>query len=392
MMTVANKLPAPDTVAQLHSEQLLTLIQQRIAKAGGKISFADYMQLCLYAPGLGYYSAGSHKLGEKGDFTTAPEISTLFSRTLAQHVNDVFRQLEQVDILEFGAGSGKMAADILTELAGLQALPDHYYIIETSADLRQKQQQTINSTIPRLADKVVWLDSLPQNFVGVVLANEVCDAMPVHCLHFKDGNVTERYIESLGSRLGWCEGELSQPRLNHHATEIRSLIGNDGAYITEVNLAAEAWLASLADCFQQGVIFIIDYGYPRTSYYHPQRSSGTLMCYYQHQGHDNPLILHGLQDITAHVDFTALAQSAVDNGLQVAGFQSQADFLLAGGITELARPLDQDDQIGFIRQATEIKRLTLPSEMGENFKVLSLSKNLDQLLPRVQSGDQRYHL
>ena len=388
-MTVANKLPAPDTVAQQHSEQLLTLIQQKITDAGGKISFAEYMKLCLYAPGLGYYSAGSHKLGQNGDFTTAPEISPLFSRTLARHSHDALQQLNQANILEFGAGSGKMAVDILIELAALKALPEHYYIIETSADLRHRQQQTISDTVPHLADKVIWLDNLPEGFVGVVLANEVCDAMPVHCLHFRDGHVSERYIEIQGASVGWCEGGLSHPRLDHHATQIQPLI-DDGDYITEVNLAAEAWLASLADHIQQGAIFIIDYGYPKASYYHPQRTSGTLMCYYQHQGHDNPLILHGLQDITAHVDFTTLAQSAVDSNLQVAGFQSQADFLLAGGITELAQ--HSNDDLAMLQQAAEIKRLTLPSEMGESFKVLSLTKDIDHLLPRLQLGDRRYGL
>ncbi|MDH5357530.1 MAG: SAM-dependent methyltransferase [Gammaproteobacteria bacterium] len=390
-MTVSDKLPAPDTIAQQHSEQLLALIQQKIVDAGGKISFAEYMQLCLYAPGLGYYSAGSYKLGQKGDFTTAPEISPLFSRTLAHHVNDVFQQLKKKDILEFGAGSGKMAADILTELSVLQALPDYYYIIETSADLRQRQQQTISSRIPHLAEKVVWLDKMPHQFVGVVLANEVCDAMPVHCLRFKDGKVSERHIESDDSKLQWCDGSLSHSHLAHRAAEIKSLIDSDSNYITEINLSAEAWLASLAENIQQGAIFIIDYGYPQSSYYHPQRTSGTLMCYFQHQGHDNPLILQGLQDITAHVDFTALAQSAVDNGLQVAGFQSQADFLLAGGITELNHSFSHDG-LALMQQASQIKRLTLPSEMGENFKVLSLTKDIDHLLPRLQLGDRRYSL
>ncbi|MDH5591483.1 MAG: SAM-dependent methyltransferase [Gammaproteobacteria bacterium] len=388
---MSDKLPAPDTIAQQHSEQLLALIQQKIVDAGGKISFAEYMQLCLYAPGLGYYSAGSYKLGQKGDFTTAPEISPLFSRTLAHHVNDVFQQLKKKDILEFGAGSGKMAADILTELSVLQALPDYYYIIETSADLRQRQQQTISSRIPHLAEKVVWLDKMPHQFVGVVLANEVCDAMPVHCLRFKDGKVSERHIESDDSKLQWCDGSLSHSHLAHRAAEIKSLIDSDSNYITEINLSAEAWLASLAENIQQGAIFIIDYGYPQSSYYHPQRTSGTLMCYFQHQGHDNPLILQGLQDITAHVDFTALAQSAVDNGLQVAGFQSQADFLLAGGITELNHSFSHDG-LALMQQASQIKRLTLPSEMGENFKVLSLTKDIDHLLPRLQLGDRRYSL
>jgi len=383
------KLPIPDSIAQEHSERLLTYIKQQIIDAGGKISFADYMNHCLYTPGLGYYSAGSHKLGEKGDFTTAPEISPLFSRTLAQHIIDVFQQLDQHTILEFGAGSGKMAIDILLELETQNTLPEHYYIIEVSADLRERQRKNIRSSIPHLSNKVIWITALPDHFIGVIVANEVCDAMPVHCLQFDNGNVNERYIECINDKLQWTLGELSQAELTYHTDDIINVIGNAN-YETEVNLAAESWIASIAKNTQQGAIFIIDYGYPKTDYYHPQRSRGTLMCYYQHQGHDNPLILHGLQDITAHVDFTALAQAAFDNGLQVAGFQSQADFLLAGGITALNNT--DTDAFNTLKTATEIKQLTLPSEMGENFKVLSLTKDLDQLLNKVQLGDRRYNL
>ena len=391
-MTFTTNLPDPEPVAQQHSAQLLSVIQQKIADAGGKISFADYMNYCLYMPGLGYYSAGCHKLGTLGDFTTAPEISSLFSRTLAHQIKDVLQQTEQGNILEFGAGSGKMAVDILTELETNHCLPEHYYIIEASADFRQRQQQTIESSIPHLAEKAVWLDALPENFHGVIVANEVCDAMPVHCLEFKNGTISERYIETNGSGLQWCNGEVSQPQLAQRAIDIQLLLG-DNDVCTEVNLAAEAWLASIAGILKQGGMFIIDYGHPRTSYYHPQRNTGSLMCYYQHQGHDNPLILQGLQDITAHIDFTALAQVALNNGLDVEGFQSQADFLLAGGITELAMTESpQLDELGTIQQAGEIKQLTLPSEMGETFKVLTLTKHLDQLLPKIQLGDRRYSL
>ncbi len=390
-MTLTTSLPVTDSIAQQHSEQLLALIKLKIREAGGKISFAEYMQLCLYAPGLGYYSAGSYKIGHGGDFTTAPEISSLFSRSLAHQLIDVLRQLDQGNILEFGAGSGKMAVDILRELEVKQSLPEFYYIIEASADLRQRQQNTIHEAIPNLEPKVIWLDSLPLNFSGVVLANEVCDAMPVHSLHFYKGVCYERYIVNNDNQLQWCDGELSRTDLIGKASDIKSFIG-DTDYFTEVNLAAEAWLTSLADNLQRGAVFIIDYGYPQAVYYHPQRSNGTMMCYYQQQGHDDPLMLTGLQDITAHVDFTSLAQIAVNNGLDVAGFQSQADFLLAGGIAEFGSFDDKDDAFHLLQQATEIKRLTLPTEMGETFKVLTLTKKLDQLLPRIKLGDRRYNL
>lgn len=391
-MTLTTSLPVPDSIAQQHSEKLLTLIKLKITEAGGKITFADYMQLCLYAPSLGYYSAGSHKIGFGGDFTTAPEISSLFSRSLANQIIDVLNQLDQGNILEFGAGTGKMSVDILLELKIKRSLPKHYYIIEASADLRQRQSQVIHNVIPELESLVIWLDSIPENFIGVILANEVCDAMPVHRLHFNNGAYYERYIVNIEDQLQWFDDALSQTDLVEKVTEIDAFIG-DLDYLTEINLAAQAWLASLADSLQQGSVFIIDYGYPQAVYYHPQRNQGTLMCYYQQQGHDNPLVLVGLQDITAHVEFTSLAQVALDNGLEVAGFQSQADFLLAGGITELALSDHyKNDAFFLLQQATEIKRLTLPTEMGETFKVLTLTKNLDQLLPRIVLGDRRYNL
>ena len=390
-MEITNTLTVDDPLARDHSQQLLNLIHQQIAKSNGKITFADYMELCLYSAGLGYYSAGSYKLGSGGDFTTAPEISALFSRTLAQHIKDALQQLDQGSLLEFGAGSGKMAIDILLELEQLNSLPQHYFIIEASADLRQRQEIAIDHAIPHLKYKFIWLESLPENFIGIILANEVCDAMPVHCLHFNYGDIKERYIARKTESLVWQEGELSNPQLAQRGAEIQTLIG-DQHYLTEVNLAAPAWLASIAANLQQGAVFIIDYGYSEAEYYHPQRSQGTLMCYYQQQGHDDPLILQGLQDITAHVDFTTLAQTAMDNQLDVAGFQTQTDFLLAGGITELALANTALDEMALFQQATEIKQLTLPSEMGESFKVLTLSKNLDQLLMQSQLGDQRYHL
>ena len=389
-MMTNTKLPIPDAIAQQHSEQLLTEIQYQIIIAGGKISFANYMNLCLYFPGLGYYSAGSHKIGHSGDFTTAPEISSLFSRAFANHIKDVMQQLSKANILEFGAGSGNMATDILIELDRSDSLPNNYFIIEVSADLRSRQQNLIETRIPHLSDLVHWLDRLPNTFIGVVLANEVCDAMPVHRLHFANGNISERYLElnSVGV-LGWCNGEISESKLLISAREIQALT-NHYDYTTEVNLLAQEWLGSIAEFMDQGAVFIVDYGHSKDSYYHPERTSGTLMCYYQHQGHDDPLFFPGLQDITAHVDFSSLAATAYDHNLDVAGFQSQADFLISGGIAEFTN--QSDDALQRIKQAAAIKQLVLPSEMGESFKVLTLTHNLKYLLPNVQLRDQRYRL
>lgn len=369
----------------------MTVIQQHIADAGGKITFKDFMQLCLYQPGLGYYSVGTQKFGPQGDFTTAPEISPLFSKTLAQHSHDVLTQLDNANILEFGAGSGKMAGDLLQQLEQLAALPKYYFILEASADLRQRQQSYLQDKVPHLMSHIQWLDALPTAFSGVVLANEVCDAMPVHRLQYDNGTVQEYYVQQQHNELQFCLGSLSSAALETAAYALIPIIGNQ-SYTTEINLNAQAWLSSLANHLEQGAIFIIDYGYPRQTFYHPQRHTGTLACYYQHQAHDNPLILAGLQDITCHVEFTSLAETAVDNGLDVAGFQSQADFLLAGGITDLFAGIDHNDEFDHFQQATELKRLTLPSTMGEEFKALTLTKNLPQLLPRLQLADRRHGL
>jgi SAM-dependent MidA family methyltransferase len=393
-MTSSKPFSQPNDIAQQHSDRLLAVIQQQITQSGGKISFADYMQLCLYHPGLGYYSAGSQKLGPLGDFTTAPEISPLFSQTLARQLQDVNQQLTSFDLLEFGAGSGKMAIDILLQLEKDQALPSHYYIIEASADLQYRQREQIRYIIPHLENKVSWLTTLPTDFIGIILANEVCDAMPFHRLHFENGQPNECSVEEGDRGLQWTQQPVLNSELSSRSHLIHQINGGDD-YFAEVNLAAEAWLASLAACLQQGALFIIDYGHCRDSYYHPQRQQGTMMCYYQHQGHDNPLILPGLQDITSHVDFTALAEMALASGLDVEGFQSQADFLLAGGITELVQSNEEGIDIGAfddLQQKTALKRLTLPSEMGETFKVLTLGKGLPELLPRLQLADRRYSL
>jgi SAM-dependent MidA family methyltransferase len=391
-MTVSDPILNIDPLAQVHSDRLFAVIQQRIVDAGGKITFAEYMQLCLYTPGLGYYSAGNQKFGQYGDFTTAPEISPLFSQTLARHIQDVRQQLTEFNLLEFGAGSGKMAGDILLQLDKEGALPDYYYIIEASADLQFRQRQYLEKYIPALFEKVIWLDQLPEQFVGVIIANEVCDAMPIHRLHFDQAVWHEYYVTIDNGLLQWVDGPISNAALTQRIDMI-SRDDSQADYFAEVNLAAEGWVASLAECLKQGAIFIIDYGHDRASYYHPQRSQGTLMCYYQHQGHDNPLILPGLQDITSHVEFTALAEMAQASGLDVEGFQTQADFLLAGGITELLEAMSSDNvTLDSLQQTTAIKRLTLPSEMGESFKALTLTKDLPELLPRLQLADRRYSL
>lgn len=390
-MTNDLTIAADDPLAQQHSDRLRQQIMAAIKAQGGWISFADYMRFCLYQPGLGYYSAGSFKLGQGGDFTTAPETSCLFGRAVASHIADVGRQLDTFELLEFGAGSGRLAVDILQQLSLLDCLPQRYLILETSADLQQRQQNLIKTSLPELAEKVEWLSSIPENFTGVVLANEVCDAMPVKLLSFSETRVTEQGVGLNEDGFEWQARPLDNDRLNARAEQIRRKIGARD-YLTEVNLSAGDWLETVADSLQQGAVFIIDYGYAFDEYYRPERSQGTLCCYYHQQAHDDPLILPGLQDITAHIDFTALAETAQAAGLDVAGFHEQADFLIGGEITRLAAELEQQSEpLDWLQHSSQLKQLLLPGAMGHQFKVLTLSRDID-LLPRLQGGDRRYQL
>jgi len=380
-------LPEPSDEAKQHSAKLVELIRAEIAAHDGSISFAQYMALALHAPGLGYYSAGSSKFGSSGDFVTAPEISPLFSQCMARQCQQIISQIDQAEILEVGAGSGVMACDILLELEHLNSLPKTYSILELSADLRQRQQQLFEQRIPHLLNRVQWLNQLPEKgFSGVVLANELLDAMPVHRFNVEKQGVSELHVKISNSGEGfeWCQIELSDQRLPARLDEICRLLPEESqqqGYVSEINLAAEDWLRSIAEIMQQGLLLIIDYGFPAHEFYHPQRDEGTLMCHYRHRAHDDALILVGLQDITAHVDFTALAEAGHDAGMSVSGYTNQAQFLLATGITEAMAGLNEEDDLQRqIEIAQQIKKLTLPHEMGELFKVLALSKNLDQKL------------
>jgi len=387
----ANQLPPPSQEAQAHSESLQALIRDEIEQAGGHIGFDRFMELALYAPGLGYYSAGSHKFGEAGDFVTAPELSPLFSYCLARQCAEVLKGIGGGDILEFGAGSGVMAADVLDELERLDCLPGHYFILELSADLRQRQQQTIEQKVPQLAERVVWLDALPESgFRGVVLANEVLDAMPVHRFAIDNGEPHELCVVWNGQGFVLEEGAPDAAlyeRLKHLQSEY---LLHDG-YQSEINLRAEEWVHSLGGFMEQGVALLIDYGFPQREFYHPQREGGTLMCHYRHRAHDDALLLLGLQDITAHVDFTAVGEAALEAGLSVRGYTSQANFLIANGLTELLAQAEGDTQTQ-LSLAAQVKRLTMPGEMGELFKVMALTKGWEGGLRGFALRDERARL
>jgi SAM-dependent MidA family methyltransferase len=384
-----SSLPPPQPEAQATSEQLIALIRDEIAANGGQISFARYMELALFAPGLGYYAAGSRKFGPEGDFVTAPEISSLFSRTLARQLAEILAKLGQGEVLEVGGGSGVMAADILTELETLDALPPRYGILELSAELQQRQRETLAERAPHLLPRVHWLSELPAaGFRGVVLANELLDALPVHGFCIEEDGPRERVVVWDGQRFQWQRAAPGSDALHQALAELAPQLAV--GYCSEINLAAGAWVGSIAERLTAGVVLLLDYGYPRHEYYHPQRNTGTLMCHYRHRAHDDPFVYPGLQDITTHVDFTAIAEAAQAAGLQVSGYNTQGLFLLANGITELAeQATDERQRLELVQQ---LRTLTMPTEMGEEFKVMALSRGYDQPLRGFALQDLRNRL
>jgi len=367
-------LPSPSLEAAQHSARLTEFIRSDIATQGGWISFARYMELALYAPGLGYYTAGAHKFGEAGDFITAPELSPLFGRTLARQVAEIMARSAPL-IMELGAGSGKLAADMLDELERNGNLPDSYAILEVSADLRARQQTLLLERLPHLFDRVHWLDELPERFSGAIIANEVLDALPVHLVHWRDSALTERGVTVGDNGFGangffWQERGITDAALLEAAQKINVPDG----YISEICLTARGLINSLANCLEQGVLLFIDYGFGAREYYHPQRNSGTLMCHYRHHAHDDPFFLPGLQDITAHVNFTDIAECGIDAGLQLMGYTNQAFFLINCGIAELMQGASPENLRDYLPLSAQLQKLTSPAEMGELFKVIALGK------------------
>lgn len=383
--------PVPEKAARAQSQKLIQRIRDDISASGGRISLARYIELALFAPGLGYYSAGSRKFGAEGDFVTAPEISPLFSRTLSHQVAEVLSGLGGGEVLEAGAGSGTMAAEMLAELEVLGQLPLRYVILELSADLRQRQRETLQMRVPHLLERVVWLDSLPESgFCGVVVANELLDALPVHGFCVQDEGVKERFVTWANDNFQWLLDEPESPQLAQRFNAIASELS--AGYVSELNLAAEAWVASVAESLQAGVVLLLDYGFPQQEYYHPERQQGTLMCHYRHRAHDDPFVYPGLQDITSHVNFTALAETAVAAGLDVRGYNTQAFFLLANGITELAEKIAETGERERLHMAQQIQTLTMPNEMGELFKVMALSRDYNGGLRGFELQDLRSRL
>ena len=393
-------LPVPSEAALQHSRAVKELIDAELTAAGGWISFAHYMKLALYAPGLGYYSGGAAKFGQEGDFVTAPEISPLFGRAVARQAVQVLELTDGAgDILEFGAGTGKLALDLLLELERLGRLPRLYFILEVSAELQQRQRQLFERYAPHLLLRVVWLEYLPAKFNGLILANEVLDAMPVHLVAWRNAGLFERGVTSSvssGDEFRWSERPLGEGELFEAARELTPRIasgnGNIGddvdEYVSEISLATRGFMASLANILERGAIVLIDYGFGRGEYYHPQRSHGTLMCHYRHHAHDDPFYLPGLQDITSHVDFSAIAEAGTNAGLDLLGYTTQAYFLINCGITESLAQTSVENVKEYLPLANQLQKLVSPAEMGELFKAIAFGKNISQPLFGFTNGDK----
>jgi SAM-dependent MidA family methyltransferase len=392
-------LPVPTPEALSVSAELQGRIGSEIDRHGGSIPFDEFMRMALYEPGLGYYAAGAAKLGAVGDFVTAPEISSLFGICVARQVAEVLARLGGGDVLEFGAGSGRLAVDVLSALEKLACLPEHYYIAELSADLRDRQRSHIGKTLPHQAPKVKWLDRLPAQppLRAVVLANEVLDAMPVKRVK-KNGAAkwSEMHVTVGGDGFVWAERAIaSGSDLDCYIACFESAAGElPPGYVTEINCGLDGWLRLLAETLVAGVVFLIDYGYSRAEYYMPDRMDGTLLCHYRHRAHADPFVNVGLQDITASMDFTAVAEAAQNCGFEVAGYLNQARFLLNLGITEALQSLMNENEVENLRRSQQLKRLVLPGEMGERFKVLALRRGLMNAEPLLgfSAGDELFRL
>ncbi len=394
MTQSADVLPEPDDAAKTWSQALCVQIEEQCDNFSGWVPYSEFMQMALYEPGLGYYSSDLRKFGAEGDFITAPEVSPLFAQCIARQVADVLGDMDTPTVLEFGAGSGVMAADMLLELEQLEALPEQYLILELSASLKLRQQDTIKEKAAHLLDRVVWLDALPaEKISGVVVANEVLDAMPVECFRINDGAVERLYVHCRNNELT-AEYKAADEVVESAVRSIEQRIETTlpEGYRSEFNPAISGWLESIAAMLEQGMVLLIDYGYAAAEYYHEERQMGTMMCHYQHRAHADPLWYPGLQDITAFVDFTDVAYSAVDAGFDVSGYTTQAMFLMGAGLDELHQRQVTDDVKNQVMLAQQIKTLTLPSEMGERFKVMALTKNYDEPLRGFIMQDLRGRL
>ena len=386
------ELVTPDASALAMSNQLLEVIREKIERSGGVIPFDQYMEMALYQPGLGYYDNNKTPFGEHGDFITASEIGSLFARSLARPISDVILALAKPSLMEVGAGSGAFAIDVMRELEKFDALPEEYLVFERSPAMQALQKEKLASAVPHLFDRFRWLDELPEQSIdGVIFANEVADALPVKRFRWQQGAVVELGV---AFENGECLARdiKPDPALVNFVNELSERSAWMDGYQSEWCPGLKSWVQSLTNCLSSGLFFTFDYGYARAEYYDPQRSMGTLITHARHRASDDPFRYPGLQDITAFVDFTGIAESCVDTDLKLCGFHSQAGFLIDSGIDQLLSELDPADSRTFLAASGELKRLVLPSEMGERFKCIGFSRNLDSEIRGFAANDLRSRL
>lgn len=391
MIQPPDDLPKPDSAALAHSERLVDIVRESIAE-DGPIPFSHYMQAVLYHPGLGYYAAGAQKFGAAGDFVTAPELSPLFIACMAEQAADVLRVVGG-EVLELGAGTGTLAAGLLNALAEQNQLPSRYCIVEASAELQRRQRDTIAALAPHALDRVVWLQALPENFTGFVLGNEVMDAFPVERFRimqsgpvaigtdWQDGRFRDTEMASsadLSDAIAALQGDLAMPMPE--------------GYISDACLYLAPWIRSLSAMLTRGAIVLLDYGYPRQEYYAPERHGGTLRCHYRHRVHADPYLWPGLQDIGAHVDFTALVEAGVNAGLTLEGFTTQAQFLLATQLLQHAERVSAQSPAERVQVSQQVQQLTLPGAMGERFLAVGFSRGMDAVLLGFTGADHSHRL
>jgi SAM-dependent MidA family methyltransferase len=369
-------LPVPDADALAHSRACADMLAATIRASNGWLSFATFMERALYAPGLGYYAAGARKFGQAGDFVTAPEISPLFGECIARSIAPTVRETGGV-VLELGPGSGQLAQDVLQSLAQLDALPERYLLLEVSADLRERQQQKLAALDPSLAARCEWITELPRNLRGAVIANEVLDVVPVHLVTFGAGWIFDRGVALRDDQFVWQDVPALpkdvQPLVEKVNAECFAHAPPEG-YVSEFAPQVGALVRAVNDALDTGVALWIDYGFRRAEFYHPSRRTGTLMCHYRHFAHTDPFRFPGLQDITAHVDFTDVAEAGIASGAELLGYCTQANFLLAAGITEAIARHDPSDAKNYLAITNQAQRLLSPAEMGEFFKVIGFGK------------------
>jgi SAM-dependent MidA family methyltransferase len=383
----------PHDAAAAHEARVRAALMAQIAAGGGYLSFEKFMEFALHAPGLGYYSGGARKLGPDGDFITAPEVSALFGACVAVQCAEVCERIAAPVLLEIGAGTGRLALDLLTRLESLGALPSNYWILDTSADLRDRQRMLLGQHAPHLIDRVRWLDAPPEHeFEGVIIANEVLDALPVARFLWRARGVQELGVGAEGGTLAWA-ARAAGPALTAVCQELERVAGGwDDGYASEYCPRLKPWSRAVTEKLKAGAVLWFDYGLPRAQYYLPERHEGTLLCHYRHRLHDDALAHPGLQDITAWVDFTSLAEASGDLGFELAGFTTQAHFLAATGIDAQMRHLAAGDDAAFARLASEARQLMLPGEMGERFKVMAWLRGMEMELRGMSLVDLRHSL